>query len=590
MSQATIAFGRPLPDLEQLDDAAFLRAIAWKSRDDRAGLARAAARGDARAFSSKLRRSLRAAAKRIVFPPRHCVPASTATSRTNGELRQLLDELCHSADASEGPELVALWRAALVAAIELSLGNGWPPTPDDGDSAGRRGTPDVSALVRRGELPWRAGLIFRDVAGAGRLRKAARRCLERELLERTDAGGLPQAELLPVFPEWFGLLVRAASWGKAFDKPVWSGESRDRFAELTRAAAALCDRRGWPAIAKEPDGGSIENLPADALRSAAHIAGWKKRRPAARLVHALANGAASRRPETSGADRPQLDGGRFPSRQSDVSRLACLRTDWSLDADVLVLAHHARAPELRLSVFGTPLLSGPWTIEVAIDGRPVELGEAWNCVCWASDGDGDYLELQQKLPGGLRIERQAMLAREDRLLVVADVISGAGDATIEYSSRLPLADGVAAASDRGTRECGLRCGRLTARAFPLALPDDRILSTPGSFVAADGLELRQTARGGLYAPLVLDWHPQRKRGYADWRTLTVAEDGRRVTTAEGWGHRLRVGELQLLVYRSLSETRRFRTILGQHTAYETLVGRFDSDGEVEAYVMVESAT
>jgi hypothetical protein len=274
--------------------------------------------------------------------------------------------------------------------------------------------------------------------------------------------------------------------------------------------------------------------------------------------------------------------------QSDASGLACLRTDWSIDADVLVLAHHAPQVELRLSIFGTPLFSGPWSLDVTVDGRPVELAESWNCVCWASDGDGDYLELQQRLDNGLRIERQVLLAREDRLLVLADAVSGAGEGLIEYTARLRLARGATATADRATRECRLRTGRLTARAFPLALADDRVLSTPGALLASPaGLELRQTSRGGLYAPLVLDWHPRRKRGYADWRTLTVGEEGRRVSPAEAWGHRLRIADFQVLVYRSLTEARPFRTVLGQHTTNETLVGRFDSDGEVEPYVLVE---
>ena len=33
----------------------------------------------------------------------------------------------------------------------------------------------------------------------------------------------------------------------------------------------------------------------------------------------------------------QRDGGSLPSMQSDTSGLACLRTDWSIDADVLVV-------------------------------------------------------------------------------------------------------------------------------------------------------------------------------------------------------------------------------------------------------------
>jgi hypothetical protein len=599
MSQPEIAFGRPLPDLEHFDAAAFLAAVSWKKRADRA-LARAAGQGDLREFTRRLRKLFQGANRRNRPLPEQHSPdghheanGRSAESDPIRDLRQSLDLLCDPAACGKHAQLFAAWQSTLVSAIELSFANGWPPAQQvDGEADSRQAATDVTALIRHGELPWAVGLVFGDVAGSGPVRKAGWRQLRAALRQYTEADGTPRTGLPGDLPDWFSVLVRSAEWGEAFGQRLWRGADRDRFEKLTRSVAVLCDRKGIfggrVTSNGEPEPGGGGGGVAEPLQSAARIAGWKKRGPAARLVRALTNGAVSRRPRTGPADRPQRDRGRYPSIQSDASRLACLRTDWSVDADVLVLAHAAAVPELRLSIFGTPLLWGSWTIDVAVDGQPVELGEAWSCVCWSSDGDGDYIELQQRLPNGLRIERQALLAREDRLLVLADAVSGAGEARIDYAARLPLVEAAQATADRQTRECRLRIDRLAARVFPLALPDDRIQSTPGSFgPAGEALELKQTARGGLYAPVVLDWNPRRRRGDADWRTLTVAEDLRRVTPAEAWAHRLRIADFQLLVYRSLTGTRPLRTVLGQHTANETLMGRFDEEGEVEAYVMVE---
>ena len=58
--------------------------------------------------------------------------------------------------------------------------------------------------------------------------------------------------------------------------------------------------------------------------------------------------------------------------------------------------------------------------------------------------------------------------------------------------------------DTTTREARLRAPGCTARVFPLALPQDRVLSTAGSCPqnsVAGSLELRQIVAGrGLFAP------------------------------------------------------------------------------------------
>jgi hypothetical protein len=235
------------------------------------------------------------------------------------------------------------------------------------------------------------------------------------------------------------------------------------------------------------------------------------------------------------------------------------------------------------------LLEGVWDLEVRVAGQPLALADRWTCTCWFSDKDADYLEIQLLCEGGQQIERQVLLSRREHFALMADVVMSGGTGAIEYASRLPLVSAVEVEPDRLSRECRLSRGRTRARAFPLALPSERVHSALGSFGAGGaGLQLRQSGIGGLYAPIVIDWHPERRRDYADWRMLTVTELQRVVRADTASAHRLRVGDMQLFVYRSVSKSHAIpRAALGHHTVNETVVGRLDKEGTVVPIVLVE---
>ena len=96
----------------------------------------------------------------------------------------------------------------------------------------------------------------------------------------------------------------------------------------------------------------------------------------------------------------------------------------------------------------------------------------------------------------------------------------------------------------------------------------------------DGRQVRLEAANPAYAPIVLDWSPDRTSLDAEWRTLTVTEEGRKLAPWEAAGHRLRLGSLQLVVYRSLHATDEFRSVLGLYTDKESVIARFDERGYV----------
>lgn len=260
-------------------------------------------------------------------------------------------------------------------------------------------------------------------------------------------------------------------------------------------------------------------------------------------------------------------------------------------ADRMSIDFHSPDVEFELSVGGKTLLDGALDTELTIDGQSVIPRGDWRAVCWHADGDGDYLELQLCLTESVRIDRQLLLSRRGRFAFLADVVIAPQAERIEYRFSLPAAEGTQMKFDSSTREARLRAPACAARVFPLALPQDRVLSTAGSYLEQHGrLELRQVVAGrGLFAPLILDWHPRRRSAAAEWRSLTVTELGKAVGADRAAGHRLRLGKQQLLIYRSLADTDEARAVLGQHTRYETLVGLFDTKGDVTPIMMVEKA-
>lgn len=487
------------------------------------------------------------------------------------EFLLLLELLSDRPADLDAETLWPLWRATLSAGVDLGCQLDEPVGSDV--------TEDQRLLIA-GELPWRVGLLFEAVKGAGALRRAGQRTLCRSLLEQSDTDGTPHAERLERLPLWLAPLVRSAAAARGHGTELWIGETARRFEAMVSAVVPLCRPDARIALS---NGSSHEVL--SLLQLAARLAGIRKNGHPRNYLRSVARGGLAAKAGSGGKVRSKSD---VPASQSDWAQLACLRSDWSTAASTLVVAHHREMPQIDLTVRGKPLLDGYWQIHLTLDGAPLTFQDEWSCVCWHSDRDANYLELQMTFPDGLQIDRQLLLSRRDDFLLLADAISHAGPRRMEYRSTLPLVEAVDIQSETETRECRLDAGSVI-RAFPLALPQDRVLSTPGGFGPYDGgLILRQVAAGeGLYAPLLLDWNARHKNQEAEWRMLTVAETSEIVSPKAASGHRLRIGDDQLLVYRSLKTTDESRTVLGHHTRHETVVGRFQRTGAVEPILLVE---
>ena len=128
------------------------------------------------------------------------------------------------------------------------------------------------------------------------------------------------------------------------------------------------------------------------------------------------------------------------------------------------------------------IFSGVWQQEIRRDGEPLVPKDDWEEVSWISDEDIDYLELQMGLSGGATLQRSMLLARKDRLLLLADAVLDDRPGTIEYRGTLPLCLGMTLKTDGRSREGLLVGSKRRAKVLPLALPEWRAEKRVGELV------------------------------------------------------------------------------------------------------------
>jgi hypothetical protein len=245
--------------------------------------------------------------------------------------------------------------------------------------------------------------------------------------------------------------------------------------------------------------------------------------------------------------------------------------------------------ETELINGGRILWSGVSQATVEVNGAVLQPHSEWEEVCWFSDDDVDYLELEMQLESNWRIQRHFCLAREDRFLFVADAVLGPSPGRINYRCAWPLHEEVRFAAAAETREAYLLAqGKRWGLVLPVALPEWRVDQRFGELDSASSkIKLRQSADAQrLFAPLFVDLDPRRLSKMATWRQLTVAQQLAIVSRETAVGYRVQVANDQWLVYRSLTPPTA-RTVLGQHLSTECLIARIDEEGEADPLVEVE---
>jgi hypothetical protein len=427
-----------------------------------------------------------------------------------------------------------------------------------------------------GELAHALAYLYPELAAAKKLAKAAERSLSYGLGELLDGEGLPQCRYLGVFRQLLASWTRcnilcAESGNKCFDS-----ESQLQYEWVVRQAICLA----------RPDGTQVFS------------AGTKRDRHSELLVAAI--GHAGDAADEAAAERA-LPGQHFrsksrvehslpdPSGYSSWGEVCIMRPKWSRKSPLFCVTWGDRKVRSEMNASGELLWSDTWKTEVTYDGQRLQPSSDWDVVCWYSDADVDYLEVEADLGPSCRLQRQFVLAKLDQFLFTADaILGGAESAKIEYRCELPLVEDVQFHTDDETREGILWKKKPLASIIPVALPEWRLSQADGTLVVADGVTRysRSATARNLYAPLFFDLSQRRLCDSRTWRQLTVAERLEIQPAEVAVGYRVQVGRAQWLFYRSLAE-RANRTVLGQNLSSEFLAARFNRDGTVDELIEIE---
>ena len=287
---------------------------------------------------------------------------------------------------------------------------------------------------------------------------------------------------------------------------------------------------------------------------------------------------------------------------NDDAKIAVMMPDWDVRRGRIHVDYCS--DDVRLETFcGRQLmLAGRWQTIIEVDQDEQHPQGEWELTCEYTDDDVHYLELEQPWSNGVLLQRQFLLIRDDRCLLLSDsvvrsdaaIASDAGGETdsagnLRYISRIPIADDVETREEEETREIFLERGRNRAMVMPLSALEWRHGLSRCSLETSPDHHLTLMCRGRdrVYAPLWIDFQQRRFKRKRTWRQLTVADERRIVDADTAVGFRIQVGSEQWMLYRSLSD-RRCRSVLGKHIVSDFFCGRFDSgDGGIEELITVD---
>jgi hypothetical protein len=486
-----------------------------------------------------------------------------------GTIATVLDEA-----AAAGPD-----RWACAEAAAWALGRLVRRRPAAG-SAGRHlerivaeARSGAAALADRDTRPARFVLVlarlFADVEACRDFEKAVAAALVEEIARLTTPDGAVvlagSTAVVERVCRWTAVRAAALSLGG----PAWDDDAERRWSAAAASTLRLLGTRG-----RGLAGGG--QLPAAVTAPLVDAVSRAKSGRARRTARSLRRGEAER--------------GLLPLDHHDpAAAVAVIRSGWGRNAVRVSLEYRDAAPRLEIAVGDRLLVDGAWEWATTAGGRSLDADGAWTVSCWEVDRKAAFVEIAAPLAGGLRIEREVVVLRRERIVLLADAIvpAAGGDATeLAHRVTVPLAAALEAEAAAETREVLVYDGGMRLMALPLALPEWRVAGR-GSLEATDGrLVLEHAGQRRLYAPLWLDCDPRRIGLPLTWRQLTVADTRRNLPPQQAAGFRVQSGDEQWLLYRALDAVRN-RTLLGCNVSCGFLLGRIRRSGEVARTVEIE---
>ncbi len=446
-------------------------------------------------------------------------------------------------------------------------------------------------LLVGGEMGLTLALCLHDLPECGRLKKRSLDAMrswcraDRDAVAAAVSGGVNARLVLASLVRCKRLIT--AGQIKPFDKATWK--------EMGESLAI------WVAAMATPGGGS-------AMSAAARKAVLDDVRPEGLLDHAIKFDSETLKPAMAAALGATPTGGRLAWQVSlpetmhhDAdAKLAVMIPEWDVRRGRMHVDYSGRETRLELFAGRAQILSGTWQTSIDVDGDAQQPSGQWQEVCEYTDDDVHYLEIEQLWSGGLLLQRQMMLVRDDRCVLLADAvlpadtnseITSAAIGSIRYTSRIPLAGNVQAIPEDETTEILLSKDTKRAMVLPLSAGEWRMGATSSSLSATDEGELVMMGlgEGRLYVPTWFDLQPRRFKRNCTWRQLTVTDQLRIAGSDEAVGYRVQVGSEQWMIYRSLSE-HRSRCVLGKHLIADFFCSRFDpGDGSHEELITVDDS-
>jgi len=425
-----------------------------------------------------------------------------------------------------------------------------------------------------GELPLSLAYLFPEIQACRALAARGRRSLSAGLDVLLDGEGLPAARHLELLRPLLACWTRSRALAEGVKHGCWDEPAQMQYEWVVRQAMRFSRADGGQPLCVGAAGAWEPEL----FDAALAIGGDADDAAIARV-------ALPKRRKPAGSERAKLPPVAYHCEWAET---ALLRTGWPRGGPLLAVAWHDRQMQTELAVGRHVLWSGTCETQLRFEGTPAVPQSDWEVVCWESDEDADYLELELELSEGIRLQRQLLLAREDELLFMADAVLAEGTGRIEYESAWPLDPRIQFEPAEKHHEAALSDGKPRARVLPLGLPEWRRQPAAGRLDCADHrLQIYHTASGrAMYVPVLIDLDVRRLARPFTWRSLTVAEDRNILSAETAVGYRVQLGSQQWLIYRSLAEPAS-RTLLGHNLVTEFLFAQFQRDGEVEPLMEVE---
>ncbi|MEE2640726.1 MAG: hypothetical protein VX768_08880 [Planctomycetota bacterium] len=412
------------------------------------------------------------------------------------------------------------------------------------------------------ELPLTVGLRFAILEEAAEFLSQARGKLGTAIEELLDGDGLPNARYVPVAPVLLAVWTRCQRISDLANTECFDLEIQTQYEFFVRQMMRLMRKDGTGTFSD----GEANLKPI--LQAALGCYHDEEDAAIASIVLSKSKNG-----------KPSLHSLPEPSVNSEWGELAVLQTEWLPKLPRLAVSYQNRQIQAELSS-GHCLFRGGMRTDWNLDGEQVQPTSDWEVVCWHSDQDGDFLELECELQEGVKWQKHFLLARNELFLLASDVLLGNRPMHIDFTTSWMLdpATGFGVAAD--TNEIFLtRKSRTHAAVLPIGMPEWKVARTGHSLeMDPAGLRVGTEAHGAAcYAPLFIDLDPKRCRQPLTWRQLTVAEKLKIVPESEAVAYRVHVGDQQWLIYRSLVAPAS-RTVFGQNLAVEFYVGTFEEDG------------